>query len=335
MSPPLSRRSLGLAGAAVIAASSPWPRRPAAGQAAPWVPDRPVRLIVPFPPGGVVDLLARALAPGLQERLGQPIVVENRAGAGGNVGAEVVAKAAPDGHTLLLSSTGPLAINAALYGARMPFDPEAAFAPIALALRTPMVLVVRADQPWRSLETLLAAARAAPGRLTGGSAGNGSTPHLALELMKAMARVDITHVPYRGVGPAMTALLAGDIALMFDTLPLVMPQIRAGAVRPLAVTSARRSPALPEVPTLAEAGVPGYESSSWFGFVAPAGTPAAAIGAVAEAVAAALRQPEVVERFAAQGGELGGMGPAAFAAFIREEREKWTAVVRASGARLD
>jgi tripartite-type tricarboxylate transporter receptor subunit TctC len=335
--PPLPRRRLGLSGAAAALAAlggaAPPLLRAGPSRAQSW-PDRPIRLVVPFPPGGVADLLARSLAPHLQALLGQPIVVENRAGAGGNVGADAVAKSPPDGNTLLLSSTGPLAINAALYG-QMPFDPATAFAPVALALVAPMVLVVRADRPWRGLGDVLEAARAAPGRLSGGSAGNGSTPHLALELLKSMARVDITHVPYRGVAPATTALLGGDIQMMFDTVPQAMPQIRGGALRPLAVTTARRVAALPEVPTVAEAGVAGYESSSWFGVVAPAGTPAAVVARLADAVAAALRQPEVVARFAEQGGELEGMGPEAFAAFIRAEREKWTAVVQASGARLD
>jgi tripartite-type tricarboxylate transporter receptor subunit TctC len=322
----LSRRRLGFA--ALAAASLP-----RAVLVQHW-PDRPVRIIVPFPPGGVVDLLARSLAPHLQAALGQPMVVENRAGAGGNVGAEAAAKSAPDGTTLLLSSTGPLAINAALY-AQMPYDPATAFTPIALCLVTPMILVVPAAQPWRSLGELLAAARASPGRLSAGSAGNGSTPHLALELLRSLARVEITHVPYRGVAPAMTALLAGDIQMMFDTAPLVMPHIRAGAARPLGVTSEGRMAVLPEVPTIAEAGVPGYVSSSWFGLVAPAGTPAPVVARVAEAAAAALRQPDVVARFAAQGGELGGMGPEEFGRFILTERTKWTAVVRASGARAE
>jgi tripartite-type tricarboxylate transporter receptor subunit TctC len=332
--PPLPRRHLGLSGAAAAALGvAPPLLRPRPSSAQSW-PDRPIRLIVPFPPGGVADLLARSFTPHLQASLGHPVVVENRAGAGGNVGADAVAKSPPDGYTLLLTSTGPLAINAALY-AQMPFDPAAAFAPIALALVAPMVLVVRADRPWRGLGDVLEAARAAPGRLSGGSAGNGSTPHLALELLKSMARVDITHVPYRGVAPATTALLGGDIEMMFDTVPQAMPQIRGGALRPLAVTTARRVAASPEVPTVAEAGVPGYESSSWFGLVAPAGTPAPVVARLADAVASALRQPEVVARFAEQGGELGSMGPEAFAAFIRAEREKWTAVVRTSAARLD
>jgi tripartite-type tricarboxylate transporter receptor subunit TctC len=325
----LTRRCLGLAAAGLSAAAVATTAR--AQQ--PW-PDRPIRLVVPFAPGGVVDLLARSLAPHLQYGLGQPIVIENRAGAGGNVGAELVAKAPPDGYTLLLSSTGPLAINAALY-AQMPYDAATGFAPIALCMVTPMVLVVPAAQPWRTLGELLAAARAQPGRISAGSAGNGSTPHLALELLRSLARVDITHVPYRGVGPAMTALLAGEIQMMFDTAPLIMPHLRSGAARPLGVTSEQRMAVLPEVPTIAEADVPGYVSSSWFGLVAPAGTPAPVLARIAEAAAAALRQPDVVARFADQGGELGGMGPEEFARFILAEREKWTAVVRASGARAE
>ncbi len=299
-------------------------------------PERPIRLVVPLAPGGIVDLLARALAPHLQASLGQPIVVENRAGAGGNVGADHVAKSPPDGYTLLLSAAGPLAINAALYPA-LPFDPATAFAPVALVLATPMLLVVRADQPWRDLAALMAAARAAPGRLAAASGGNGSTPHLALELFKSMAGLDITHVPYRGQGPATTALLAGEVALMFDTATLAMPRVRGGEMRALGVTAPRRIAPLPEVPTIAEAGVPGYESSSWFGLVAPAGTPAPVVATLAQAMASALGRPDIVARFGAgTGGVLGGDGGAeGFAAFVAAERVKWTRVVRASGAQAD
>jgi tripartite-type tricarboxylate transporter receptor subunit TctC len=318
---------------AALAAVAPFP-----ALAQSW-PEKPIRLVVPLAPGGLVDLLARALAPHLQAELGQPFVVENRAGAGGNVGADHVAKSPADGYTLLLSPAGPLAINGALYPV-LPFDPATAFAPVALVLATPMLLVVRADQPWRDVAGLLAAARAAPGRLAGASGGNGTTPHLALELFKAMAKVDITHVPYRGQGPATTALLGGEVQLMFDTAALVMPHLRGGAVRALGVTSARRIAALPEVPTIAESGVPRYESSSWFGLVAPSGTPAPVVARLAEATASALRRPEVVSRFGDQaGGVLGGGGgeerPEAFAAFIAAERVKWAEVVRASGARAD
>lgn len=306
----------------------------AGAQAPRWEAERALRIVAPFPPGGVVDLLARSLAGPLSQDLGQPVIVENRPGAGGNVGADAVARAAPDGHTLLLSSPGPLAINAALYAA-MPFDPEAAFVPIGLVLSTPMVLVVNAARPWGDVGALLTAVRAAPGRLAAGSAGNGTTPHLALELMKRLAGVDIVHVPYRGVGPAMTALVSGEIPMMFDTLALIGPQLTAGVIRPLAVTTAGRSARLPEVPTLAEAGVPGYAADSWFGMLVPAGTPPAVVARLAGALAAALARPELGARFAEQGGILGGMGPAAFGAFIRDERVKWTAVVRESGARLD
>lgn len=315
---------------ACVAAVAP---RPAAAQE-PAFPSRPVRLIVPFATGGPSDIVARMIAPRMTQVLGQAVVVESRPGAGGVTGVDVAAKAPPDGHTVALGSAGGLAISPGLQPS-MPYDALRDLAPLTLAVIVHEPVVVPAAMPWRTLGDMLAEARARPGRLNYGSTGPGSMPHLAGELIRLTAGVDITHVPYRGVAPATTALLGGDIQMMFDTVPQAMPQIRGGALRPLAVTTARRVAALPEVPTVAEAGVAGYESSSWFGVVAPAGTPAAVVARLADAVAAALRQPEVVARFAEQGGELEGMGPEAFAAFIRAEREKWTAVVQASGARLD
>uniref|UniRef100_UPI0022EACA4D Bug family tripartite tricarboxylate transporter substrate binding protein n=1 Tax=Falsiroseomonas oryzae TaxID=2766473 RepID=UPI0022EACA4D len=231
-------------------------------------PTRPIRLVVPFPPGGIADTLARPVAARMQAAWGQPVVVENRAGAGGNIGADLVAKAAPDGYTLMVGSLGTLAANAFLYE-RMPFDMRTAFAPVALIATTPMVVCVNAQRPWRTLAEFSAAARAAPGRLTAGSAGSGSALHIALALFNRAAGVEVTHVPYRGAAPAVTDLVAGQIDSIIDTVANILPQLRAGTVRALATAEARRLPQLPDVPSAPEAGLPGFEVAGWFGLAAP------------------------------------------------------------------
>ena len=240
-------------------------------------PARPVRMVVPFPPGGLADSVARPLSARLTTVFGQPFVIDNRPGAGGNLGAEVVAKSEPDGYTLLVGSLGPLAVNAWLFPS-LPFDPRA-FAPVSLLIETPKVVAVNPSRPWRTLEELTAAARAAPGRLSAGSAGNGSSLHIALELYKRAAGVDVTHVPYRGAAAAITDLVAGRLDFIIDNVPNILPQIRAGAVRALATATEARLPQLPEVPTTAEAGLPGLRFGTWFGLVAPPGTPARGDGA--------------------------------------------------------
>lgn len=306
---------------------------PAFARAQAW-PTQPVRLVAPFPPGGLVDQLARLLAPRLAARFGQPFVVENRPGAGGNVGADLVARAAPDGHTLLLGAIGPLALNADLF-ANLPFDPVASFAPIALVAATPKVLAVAPQREWTDLQALLAAARAAPGRLTGGSAGNGTSLHLALALFARRAGVEITHVPYRGAAAALVDLAAGRIDLVIDNVPNILPQLRGGTARPLATPSAARLAALPEVPTMAEAGVPGFVFSTWFGLAAPARTSPEITGAVAAAVDAILRDPEVAGRLAEQGAVPGGGTPGDFAALIGRTRDEVGPVIRAAGIRAE
>lgn len=292
---------------------------------------RPVRIIVPFPPGGLADLLARPLAARLQASLGAPVVVENRPGAGGNIGADLVAKAAPDGTTWLLGSIGPLAANQFLF-ASMPYDTRSAFAPCVLLVSTPKVIAVNAARPWRDLPALLADARARPGAIRGGSAGNGSSLHIALALLNQLAGVEITHVPYRGAAPAVTDLVAGTLDLMVDNTPNILPQLREGTARPLAVATAARLPVLPDVPTAAEAGLPGFVFGTWFGLAAPARTPPEVVARMAEAVNAALREPEIGPRLAETGAVIGGGTPGHFAAFIAEQAALLEPLIR--GARI-
>lgn len=297
-------------------------------------PERPVRLIVPFPPGGSNDIIARFLAEALRDRLGQPFLVENRSGAGGNIGADIVAKATPDGYTLLISAPPAFAINEHLYRS-MPFNPERDLSPIALVASVPMVLMVPAESPARSLTDLIAMARREPGRLTFGSSSIGGTNHLAGELLKNLAGIDIVHVPYRGAAPAMTDLIAGRLQLYFDNMPGVLPQVREGRVRALAVAGAERAAALPDLPTMAEAGLPGFEASSWFGMAAPAGTPAALTARINAAVLAALAEPVLRERLASAGAGPGRLDVEGFTRFVAAERARWGRVVRASGASAD
>ena len=294
-------------------------------------PERPVRIVVPFPPGGSNDIVARYLAETMREKLGQPFLVENRSGAGANLGADLVAKSPPDGHTLLVAAPGPFAINQHLYRS-MPFDPARDLAPVALVASVPIVLMVPANSPVRTLAELIAQARREPGRLAFGSSSIGGTNHLAGELLKSMAGIDIVHVPYRGAAPAMTDLIAGRLQLYFDNMPGVLPQVREGRVRAIAVAGARRASVLPDLPTMSEAGLPGFEASAWFGMAAPGATPAALVQRINAAVLAALAEPALRERLAQAGAEPGGLDATAFARFVEAEREKWGRVVRASGA---
>ena len=300
---------------------------------APW-PAQPIRFVVPFPPGGLVDLLARPLAARLPQLLDHPVIVENRPGAGGNIGADLVAKAAPDGYTWMVGSIGTLAVNQFLY-ARMPYETRSAFAPTSLLVTTPKVIAVGAGKPWRSLAELIAAAKAAPGTLSAGSAGNGTSLHIALELFKRQAGVDIAHVPYRGAAPALTDLVAGRIDMIIDNLPNILPQLRDGAARPLAVATPGRLPQIPEVPTTAEAGLPGFLFGTWFGLAAPAGTPAPILARMAQAVDTALKDPEIGGRFADQGAILGGGTPAQFATFIAQETARLEPVIREASIRAE
>src|SRR5262245_1514761 len=292
-------------------------------------PAKPIRLIAPFPAGGLVDVLARAVGEELAKTLGQPIVVENRPGAGGNIGADVVARAEPDGHTLLMTSPGIQSINQFLYRT-MPFDPEQAFAPVSLVADMPMLVVVHPKVGTKTLAELIAMARAKPGTLTFGSAGVGTTGHLGLALLMHAAQIDVTHVPYRGAAPSVTDLIAGQIDGVVDNPPTVMPHIRAGTIMPLPGAAGQRMSAVPAVPTSAEAGLPGWEASSWFGVVAPAGTPPEIIRRLHEELAKAVRQPGM-QRFTTQSGaRMVATTPAEFTRLIGEERTKWGAIIKAA-----
>jgi len=302
---------------------------PPASLAQSW-PDRPIRLIAPFPAGGLADVIARAVGAELAKTLGQPVIVENRAGAGGNVGADFVAKSAPDGYTLMMASAGILTANQHLYS-RMPFDPETAFAPVSVIADMPMLVVVHPAVAAASLKELVALAKANPGKLNFGSPGVGTTGHLGLAMFMHVAGVRVTHVPYRGAAPAIQDLIAGQIQGVVDNPPTVISHIEAGRLRPLAVAAKTRMTILPDLPTSAEAGVPGYEASSWFGIVAPAGTPRDVVARLHAEIVKAVKQPAMRERFARQGARLVGNTPEEFDRQIREERAKWGEVIRAAG----
>ncbi len=295
-------------------------------------PTHSVRIIVPYPPGGSNDILARILAEALRDRLGQPFIVENRAGAGGNLGADVVAKSPPDAHTLLLTAPGPLAINHQVYP-RMPYAPED-LAPLALVASVPIVLMVHPSLPVHSVAQLVALAKAQPGKLSFGSSGNGGTNHLAGELLKAMAGIDVLHIPYRGAAPAMTDLVAGNLSFMFDNMPGSLGQIREGRVRALAVAGAQRAAVLPDVPTVA-ATLPGFDAEAWFALAAPGATPPALLAEANAAIRAALATPGVQARFAEAGATAGTLDVPGFTRFVATERTKWAEVVRASGAKAE
>jgi len=297
-------------------------------------PDRVVRIVNPYPPGGSVDVMARILAQKLTENLGQQFIVENRSGAGGNTGAESIAKADPDGYTLLFTAPGPLTINQTLYR-HLAFDPANDFAPIALFAVAPIVLMAHPSLPARDVQELIALAKKAPGTINFASAGNGTTNHLSGELFKSMANIDIVHVPYRGAGPAMNDLIAGHVQMFFDLLPASLPQINAGKVRALGNAGAKRPAALPGLPTIAEQGLPGFDAVSWVGLVAPAHTPAPVLEKLSAEVAEAVKAPDVVARIHELGSEPGTAFGKDFGAFLAAETKKWAAVIRASGAKAD
>ena len=297
-------------------------------------PDKPIRLVVPFPPGGAADLMARVLGRALGERLGQPLVLDNRGGAGGTIAAETVASAPPDGYTLLFATMGTQAINPHLY-ARLRYDPIKDFAPISLTHATPRVLVVHPSVKAATVKELIALAKSAPGTLTFGSAGSGSSSHLSGALFNMMAGVVITHVPYKGSGPAATDLLGGRISMVFDSIAVYKDHIALGKVRALGVTSLRRSDSLPGVPTIAEAGLNGYDVSNWLGVVAPAKTAPEIIARLNSEIRIAMADGEMRKQLTAVGIEPLHSTPDAFAHLIRSELERWGKIVKASGARAD
>ncbi len=297
-------------------------------------PDQPIHLVVPFPAGGGADNLARLIMPKVGQELGQPIVIENRPGAGGNVGAEQVARAAPDGYTLLYGTNGTHAINRALYG-NLQFDPVKDFVPVSRMTQIAAMLIVNPGFPVHSVGELVQYAKANPGKVNFASAGNGTTSHLAGVLFGSMAAIDIVHVPYRGGAAAATDLMGGQVQMMIDVMPNALPLAKGGKVRGVAVTTLRRSPAAPEFPTFAESGVAGFEVSAWDGVLAPAGTPPAIVDRLNAAIRRALDDREVREALQARGAQPVAGTPAEFARHIRSESDKWAGVVRLSGARLD
>jgi tripartite-type tricarboxylate transporter receptor subunit TctC len=297
-------------------------------------PSRPIRIVVPFAAGGGVDILTRVLAQHLSENLKQQVVVDNRTGAGGNVGADAVAKAPADGYTLLMATTGTHTINPGLYKS-MPFDAEKDFAPITLVASVPNLLVVNPAVPAKTVKDLVELAKAQPGKLSFASFGNGTSNHLSGEMFKAMAGVNVLHVPYKSAPQAVTDLIAGQTSFAFVNTPLALPHARSGKLRALAVTGGKRSAATPEYATMNEAGVPGFMVESWYGLMAPAGTPDAVLARLNKEVVAVLGKAEVREFFARQGADVVTSTPADFAGQIKSERARWAEVIRASGARID
>jgi tripartite-type tricarboxylate transporter receptor subunit TctC len=300
----------------------------------PVYPAKPIHLIVPFPPGGGNDTVARAIAQQVGPDLGQPVVIDNRPGAGGSVGAELAAKAPPDGYTLFLAGVGSHVVNPNLH-ARLPYDPVRDFTPITLLATAPSVLVVNPAVPARTVAEFTAYARAHPGELNYASNGNGSAAQLAAAMYESMANVRMVHVPYKGIAPALTDLLSGEVQLMFGTVVALVPHIQAGKLRALAVTSRSRSALLPDVPTLAESGVAEYEAGSWYGVMAPAGTPREIVERLHDAIVKALREPEVAKRLAAEGAIVIGSTPEEFGAHLKTELARVGKVVRAAGIRIE
>ena len=293
-------------------------------------PTRPIRFIVPFPPGGGNDIVGRLVAVKLGEGLGQQVVIDNRGGAGGTIGTDITAKALPDGYTMLVNNIS-LAVNHTLFK-RLPYDTLKDLAPVSLIGRQPNMVVVHPGVPAKSMRELLALARAKPGEMSYGSGGVGTASHLATEMLKLMAKVDMVHVPYKGLGPALTDLVGGRLQVIVSTMASALPQMKAGKLRPLAVTTAKRSSFYPDVPTMDEAGVKGYEFSTWYGLLVPAGTPKPIVDRLNAETRKALDTPFVKEQFAGQGLEPGPSTPQEFGAYLRSEVTKWGRVVKASGA---
>ncbi|WP_309969396.1 tripartite tricarboxylate transporter substrate binding protein [Variovorax guangxiensis] len=323
------RRTLIAVGAAVCALASG-----AALAQSDAYPSKPIKWIVPFPPGGAMDNIARTLGEHMGRKLGQPFVVENRAGAGGNIGADAVAKAKPDGYTMMIVANG-MAVNKFLYG-KLSYDPVKSFTPVSLVAVVPNVLVTNAAQSKaKTAAEVIAQAKVQPGKVTFASAGNGTSIHLAGELFASMAQVEMLHVPYKGSGPAVTDLIGGQVDYMFDSVTSAMPHVKSGKLRAIAVTTAKRSSAMPNVPTLAEAGLPGYELSPWFAVYMPAGTPQTVVARINDALLDAMKTPEAKARFASIGAEPIGSTPEQLAGHLDAEMLKWGKIIQARGIRAD
>ena len=305
---------------------------PAMAFAQSW-PEKSIRLVVPFPAGGPTDIIARIVGQAMTDALGQPVVIDNRGGAGGVTGTDQVAKSAPDGYTIALTSAGALSISPSLQ--RMPYNSTRDLVPVTLVAKVPELLVVPANASSKSLDEFLASAKAKPGSFNYASTGPGGMPHLAAELLKATAKVDMVHVPYSGAAPAVTDLLGARVEMMFADIPVLLPHVQAGKLRALAVGSAERVSMLPDVPTTKEKGLPSVEAENWYGIVAPAGTPKAIIDKMHATITAALRTPEVKQKLEPIGAILVGNTPDQFTAYIQSEEKKWAEVVRVSGAKLE
>ena len=297
-------------------------------------PNKPIRLVCPFPPGGAVDIASRAIAVELAKNLGQPVTVDNRPGAGGNIGGAEVAHAPPDGYTIMLTTSGIQAINPALYS-KMPFSPSKDFAFIGTIVSMNNVLVVGVNSKIKSVPELIAMAKAAPGELNFASSGNGTSIHMSGEMFKNLAKVDLIHIPYKGSSPALTDLMGGQVMMMFDNSPASMPFIKSGKLRAIATTGAKRDPFLPDLPTMAEAGVPGYESGVWFGLVAPNGTPKEIIAKINTEMHKGLKSPDFVRKMNESGYIVSGSTPEQMVELERVEVPRWAAIVKASGAKAD
>ena len=297
-------------------------------------PVKPVRMIVPSAPGSGPDTMARAVAQQLTKVLGQPVVVENRGGAGGSIGGEAAAKAPPDGYTLIMASAGSHAVNVGLYP-KLAYDPIRDFSPISLVSSAPNILIVHPSLPVKSVKDLIALAKAKPGALSFGSGGNGSTAHLSGELFKMLARVNMVHVPFKGAPAAVLAVMSGEVELAFPNLPPALPQVRTGKLKALAVTTSKRFPAVPEIPTVAESGIGGYEARAWFGVLAPAGTPRSTVTRLNAEIVKIVRSPDMRERLLADGAEAIGSTAEEFTAVMRTDIAKWAKVIKASGAKPD
>jgi tripartite-type tricarboxylate transporter receptor subunit TctC len=295
---------------------------------------KPVRIVVPFTPGGSTDILARALAPKLSLALGQNVFVDNKPGAGGSLGAGEVAKAEPDGHTLLMGHIGTLGVNPSLYP-KLGYDAVKSFAPVAYVARVPNVLVVNAASPFKTLKDLIDAARARPGQLTYSSGGNGSAAHITFESLKLRARIFVSHIPYRGTAPSITDVIGGQVDCTFTGAPTVIQHVRSGRLRALAVSSMQRLPALPDVPTVADSGYPGFEADQWYGIVAPAGTPAALVARLNAEINKALALPDVAQQLAAEGAVPVPGTPQSFGELIRKEIPRWAEVIKAGNVKPD